>query len=150
MNNQTIETPIQEMTTTQPTTATAAHVTTEELAAFVAQVSQIHHSGLKAEYPNCPVNHESIGFTVGPKYARMVTQITLPDDRGRMVTTTRSAFGFIDMTNGNILFCAGYKGPAKGPRGNIRVGDASNLWNDAFTSRGTGGLFVSYARHGRK
>ena len=30
-----------------------------------------------------------------------------------------SAFCFVDMTNGDVLKCAGWKAPAKGARGNI-------------------------------
>jgi hypothetical protein len=52
--------------------------------------------------------------------------------------------GFIDLTNGDILKADGWKAPAKHARGNIRVGNAENLWNGAFT--GHSGLFVAYLR----
>lgn len=45
----------------------------------------------------------------GKKYIRVVK-----DD-----TVQKSAYCFIDMSNGNVLKCAGWKAPAKGARGNI-------------------------------
>jgi hypothetical protein len=111
-------------------------VTKAELEAFVAAVSARHNAGLRAAYPDCELNWETIAFTVGKKYARLVAKI---NDR------TRHAFGFIDLTNGNILKCAGWATPAKGARGNIRKGDVSNLWNGAFINNG-GGLFTAYLR----
>lgn len=114
----------------------ATPVTTEELNAFVAAVSKRHNEGLKAAYPNCELNWETVGVMPGRKYARLVTQRD---------GAPRSAMGFIDMTNGDILKADGWKAPAKHARGNIRKGDVSNLWNGAFTNYG-GGLFVAYLR----
>lgn len=111
-------------------------VTLAELETFVAAVSARHLSGLKAAYPDCEVNHETVGVMPGKKYARLVTQLN---------GANRSAMGFIDLTNGDILKADGWKAPAKHARGNIRVGNIDNLFNGAFTNLG-GGLFVAYLR----
>lgn len=114
-------------------------VTQEELAAFVAAVSARHDVGLRQAYPTCAPNWATIVLEPGgKKFARLVTSRTVDPSQ-------RSAFCFIDLSNGNILKAAGWKGPAKHARGNIRKGDASNLWDGAFTNHG-GGLFISYLR----
>lgn len=55
-----------------------------------------------------------IEMTDGKRYVRLV--------RVMPYGTQRSAYGFIDKTNGNILFAAGWKGPAKHARGNVFKG----------------------------
>lgn len=102
-------------------------VSPQELSAFVAALSGLHFNGLKAEYPTCEPNWEKIDVQMGKRYARLVTTFA---------GNVRSAFGFIDMTNGNILKAAGWKTPAKHARGNIRWGGPDNFWNDAFTHCG--------------
>jgi hypothetical protein len=111
-------------------------VSHQELESFVTALSNLHLAGLKAAYPTCELNWETLAYQRGQKYVRLV------NIRNGQVS---SAFGFIDLTNGNILKCAGWKTPAKHARGNIRSGDASNLWNGAFTNGG-GGLCVAYLR----
>lgn len=111
-------------------------VTNAELDAFVAAVSARHNAGLRAAYPSCELNWETLGVQPGRKYARLVTMFN---------GQPRSAFAFVDLSNGDILKCAGWNSPAKHARGNIRVGNADNLWNGAFTSNG-GGLFTAYLR----
>lgn len=111
-------------------------VTNAELEAFVAAVSARHNAGLRAAYPDCELNWETVGVQPGRRYARLVTMLN-----GQV----RSAFAFINLANGDILKSGGWKTPAKHARGNIRVGDASNLWNGAFTNNG-GGLFTAYLR----
>lgn len=114
------------------------NVTTEELDNFVAALSKRHNDGLRAAYPTCTLNWEIVTAELGKRYARLVSsRPACPDDR--------SAMGFIDLTNGDILKAAGWKTPAKHARGNIRKGDVSNLWNGAF-SGAYGGLHVSYLR----
>lgn len=110
----------------------ATPVTTEEINAFVAAVSKRHNEGLKAAYPTCEANWETISGHPGTRYTKLKTS------RG-------SAFAFVDMTNGDILKAASWKAPAKHARGNIRVGDVNNLWNGAFFDNG-GGLYTSYLR----
>lgn len=112
-------------------------VSDAELKLFVGAASARHAAGLKAAYPNCELNWESLSVQPGRKYARLVT--VAPDG------TVRSAFCFVDLSNGDILKCDGWNRPAKHARGNIRVGDASNLWNGAFTNNG-GGLYTAYLR----
>jgi hypothetical protein len=62
----------------------------------------------------------------GKKYARIVSA----DADGHH----RSAWGFIDMTNGDVLKCAGWKAPAKNfARGNISD-DQNGLGRASWTS----------------
>ena len=51
----------------------------------------------------------TIEVQTGPKYARLVTV-----NYGQ-----KSAYGFVDLTTGNLLKSASWKAPAKGVRGNI-------------------------------
>lgn len=51
----------------------------------------------------------------GRKYIRVVRA----DYTDTGETISRSAYCFIDTTNGNVLKAAGWKAPAKGARGNI-------------------------------
>src|ERR1700677_1982024 len=54
----------------------------------------------------------------GPKYARIVCEEGPPDR-----VSSRSVVCFVNLANGDILFAAGWKGPAKGVRGNILADD---------------------------
>lgn len=106
-----------------------AKVSTEELNAFVAAISNKVESDRKRLYPDCDLNWDIINVEVGVKYARLV-------QTGTHGNSSRSAYAFIDLTNGDILKSAGWKAPAKHARGNIRVGDASNWFNGALTAHG--------------
>lgn len=115
---------------TGTTTAAVASstVTPEELAAFVAALATLYAEHMKTLWPTCEANWSTIEHRGGTKYAKIVT--VQPRSPGG------SAYCFIDLTNGNILKPAGWKGPAKGARGNIRVGDASTWWNGALGAYG--------------
>ena len=105
-------------------------VTSEELTAAVAAISAAVLAGNKASYPTCELNWDTIALgNVGPKYARLVVV-----RHGE--TVGHSVYCFIDMTTGDLLKSAGWKTPAKGARGNIHVGDASNWFNGALTANG--------------
>lgn len=117
----------------------ATPVTTEELNAFVAAVSERHNTGLRAAYPTCPPNWAIVVAESGRKFVRLVSQSEVAP------LNHRSALAFIDLTNGDILKADGWKKPAKHARGNIRKGDVKNLWNGAFFDNG-GGLFITYLR----
>lgn len=110
------------MTTNSP-------ITWEEIQAFIAAASERHNARLKAAYPETALNHETLGVQRGQKYARIVT--ISPHDG-----TPRSAFGFVEIATGNLLKSDGWNRPAKGVRGNIRIGDASNGWNGAVGDHG--------------
>lgn len=111
-------------------------VTVEEILAFVANLSELHNSGLRAAYPACEVNWETLEAKPGKRFVKVVSR--------RPGSTGGSAFAFIDIATGDIYKPAGWSTPAKGARGNIRKGDASNLWCGAFTRYA--GLFVAYAK----
>ncbi len=99
-------------------------VTTEELNAFVSALSAHINALGRAEYPTCELNWDVIIAKPGKKYAKLIRQT---ESTGQ----SRGAFGFIDLTNGDIFKAASWAAPAKHARGNIRRGDASNGWNNA-------------------
>jgi hypothetical protein len=105
-------------------------VTPEELTAAVVAISAAVLAQHQRDYPTCELNWDTIALgNVGPKYARLV--VVRPGE-----TRGGSVYCFIDMTNGNLLKAAGWKTPAKGARGNIRVGTAANWFNGALTANG--------------
>lgn len=57
-----------------------------------------------------------VELEVGQKYARIVRAEYRRDNR---VAITKSAYGFIDLTNGDLLKSAGWKAPAKHARGSL-------------------------------
>ena len=59
----------------------------------------------------------TVSLMMGKRYARMVRQDS---------PSARSAYGFIDLTNGDLLKSDGWKAPAKGVRGNIRNANPLN------------------------
>lgn len=102
-------------------------VTPEELNAFISALSAALNAYGRAEYPTTDLNWEVCFHDGGVKYARVSKRVEGPSGQHRGVHC------FVDLSNGNILKADGYKGPCKkNPRGNIRVGDASNCWNNAF------------------
>lgn len=82
-------------------------VTTSHLDEFTAKL-QAMITGLDEKAGN--VTRQVISYEVGKRYARLITVI---------YDTQRSAYGFVDLTNGDLLKAAGWKSPAKGKRGNI-------------------------------
>lgn len=104
-------------------------VTPEELAEFITDLSAALNAYGHAEYPETPLNWEVCFHDGGTKYARISKRV----EGGIGHNFHRGVHCFVDLSNGNILKAAGYKGPdKKNPRGNIREGDASNRWNNAF------------------
>lgn len=82
---------------------------TETLTEFVALCQHVVDTYMAAHFPRNPP--KSISAEVGKRYARIVIQSGSGLDR--------SVFGFVDMTNGDLLKAASWKGPAKGVRGNV-------------------------------
>lgn len=111
-------------------------VSPAELQAFVDALSAAHNAAGREAYPTGDLNWGTVIAEPGRKYARLVLAY---GNSG-----SRSAMGFINLTNGDILKSDGWKAPAKHARGNIRVGNADNCWNGAFTK--SSGLHVSYLR----
>ena len=56
----------------------------------------------------------TLSVEVGPRYARIAKC-----DGG----STRTAYGFVDMSTGDLLKAASFRSPAKGVRGNALTGD---------------------------
>lgn len=66
-----------------------------------------------ANYPKLAGFALWVEVEFGKRYARLI----------RAETCSRSACGFVDLTNGDALFPAGWKGPAKHARGNVFAED---------------------------
>jgi hypothetical protein len=88
-----------------------ANVTDSELADFAFKVQTLINGAYKDSKNAIP----TIEVMRGQRYARLV----------RVSPGERSAYGFVDMTNGDLLKAAGWKGPAKGRRGGIRDSNAT-------------------------
>lgn len=89
-------------------------INAEQVAAYVAKLqANINIQGAKDGYGG-----HTLGFDLGKRYARVWKVANF---------TGRSAFGFIDLTNGNVLKSASWAAPAKGPRGHIDT-DPNPLW----------------------
>src|SRR4051794_16932906 len=54
-------------------------------------------------------NQPKVAVTIGPKYARIVL----------IDAAQRSVYGFVDLSNGDLLKADGWKRPAKHARGNL-------------------------------
>lgn len=90
-----------------------SNVTQSELDAFVFKIQTLIN-GAYATSKN-PIPTIEVMFKFGQRYARLV----------RVSPGERSAYGFVDMTNGDLLKAAGWRGPAKGRRGGIRDSNAT-------------------------
>ena len=68
-----------------------------------------------------PGQFKRLSLMRGKRYIRIVAESGMEhvSYKSGEVTTQRSAWGFIDMTNGDILKAASWKAPAKHARGNI-------------------------------
>lgn len=89
-----------------------------------------------AAYADSTTQTVKLEAEVGPKYIRIVSKGT--HTRSGEVTS-RSAYCFIDRTNGNVLKSAGWKGPEKrNPRSNIFASD--------FGASGVTGYGTTYLR----
>jgi hypothetical protein len=88
----------------------------DHLAKYLAIVQEITDRYYTANYSNLkpPL------FVVDPKGKRYIRILQKDRDlEGNFQKFSGSAHGFIDTTNGDVLFSAGWKGPAKHARGNI-------------------------------
>ncbi len=102
------------------------------LAGFVAIMQGLTDDDYKRNYPN----QHPPRYEVDPKgirYKRIVQQDL--DADGHALRWGGSAHAFVDTTNGNVLYPAGYKGPAKHARGNIFADD-----NGRSALTGIGGI----------
>lgn len=87
-------------------------VTDEELEAFRVALEAKVQAEHRQMFPS--LNPPSIEIMRGPRYARIVST----DGPHH-----RSAYGFVDLENGDLLKAAGWKAPAKHARGNLRGAD---------------------------
>lgn len=104
-------------------------INAEQVAAYVAKLQA--NINIQAEKDEMFLDEHTkgkgfsgytLGFDMGKRYAR-VWKVS----KGVTNLTDRSAFGFIDLTNGNVLKSASWAAPAKGPRGHIDT-DPNPLW----------------------
>lgn len=65
----------------------------------------------------------TVTYDMGRKNCRIV----LIDENGPTIPANRRVHSFVDRTNGDILYAAGWKGPAKHARGNVLDLDNSNF-----------------------
>lgn len=88
-------------------------VTQSDLDAFIvkAQAMLTAHDERSSN-----VTRTTISYAIGKHYARLIVSI---------YTDQHSAYGFVDLTSGDLLKSDGWKSPAKGKRGNIF--DANSL-----------------------
>lgn len=83
-------------------------VTMADLEAFKTKLTEFVNASEAKRFPTLPKS--SFDFEIGRKFARIVVT---------RYGTNRSCYGFVDMTNGDLLMAAGWKAPAKHARGNI-------------------------------
>ena len=73
---------------------------------------------------NCPkflaICKPFVTVEASPKYVRIVRQ---EQHRESAVITGRSVYCFVNRETGDVLKAAGWKGPAKGERGNLNSAD---------------------------
>lgn len=81
--------------------------------AFFLSAKKLVDKYYDENYPTFRENNqaETLGFKRGKRYIKIFTTLD--------GTTPRSAWGFVDTTNGDVLKAAGWSAPAKGARGNI-------------------------------
>ena len=90
-------------------------IETPEFVSFLAGCQKLIDEHMAKSFPNYPANMlPTLSVEVGKRYIRIV----------KSDAAQRSAWGFIDTTNGDVLKAAGWKTPAKHARGNVF--DASN------------------------
>jgi hypothetical protein len=80
------------------------------LANFVSAAQALVDNHMSSHCPNN--TRKVLSVESGRRYARIVIQSEGDE-------LSRSAYCFVDMTNGNVLKSDGWKKPAKGPRGSI-------------------------------
>lgn len=68
---------------------------------------------MDAEYQDCPRLQKLITAHYGRRYVKLVSTDKYLDTKGG------SAYGFIDLKNGDLLKTASWDKPAKGARGNV-------------------------------
>jgi hypothetical protein len=80
-----------------------------KLEAFVKAAQAVVDAHYAANFPN---QGQRLTVEMGKRYARIVKTST-------GLGASRSAYCFVDMTNGDVLKAASWKVPAKGARGSI-------------------------------
>lgn len=99
-------------------------ITEEEVAAFVARCQAVVDAHTAANFPNLTSDLLVFDYGAAKKYCRVVSRRRHTDESGKVtVSESGSAWCFVDLTNGDVLKCDGFKKPAKHSRGNIRNPD---------------------------
>ena len=90
-------------------------VAAKEIALFVEKVQDVYQKYW--ERSNYKHHIPKVSFSMGRKYAKIFTVHFRNDG----TPNQRIVYGFIDLSNGDMLKAESWKGPAKNyPRGNIR------------------------------
>ncbi len=97
------------------TAAPASANVAEAIDIFVKNVQAFLDAHYAAGFPNGYPSSPRIDTMAGPRYVRLVAVDRMKGE----ATGGRSAWGFIDRTSGDVLKAAGWKAPAKGPRGSV-------------------------------
>ena len=85
--------------------------------AFVVGVQNLVNEHMTRHFPTLSI--PTISVDEGGRYLKLVKTDNWNAHAGAHHTPSRSVWGFVDKTNGDILKPAGWKAPAKHARGNI-------------------------------
>lgn len=89
-----------------------------EALAYVNEISEVIRKNYETVFPNIAAGIDAgARAEVGRRYVKIISTETR---EGK--THDRSAFGFVDLTNGDILKAASWNAPAKHARGNVMNG----------------------------
>jgi len=94
----------------------------ERIELFVGAVQAVVTGNFETNFKNLTPDVISCDTSASKKYARIVKS-DAPVNGGQ--PSSRSVWGFVDLSNGDILKAAGWKAPAKHARGNIFDADFS-------------------------
>jgi hypothetical protein len=87
---------------------------TEQVTAFCAAITAMLAEHYRKHFPTSP-RAPTVEPMFGKRYARLVL----------VSHNERSAFGFVDLTTGDVLKADGWRGPAKGVR--TRLDDSDRM-----------------------
>lgn len=97
-------------------------ITEAEVASFVARAQNLVNEYVADNFDLLVPSLLTFDYASAKKFCRIVTEQRFRNETGEITiqTNSRSCWGFIDLTNGDVLKSDGWKKPAKHARGNIR------------------------------